>query len=375
MPKLKRQGIDFFTIHTDYLHSRAVRRVMKREGEAAIAVLMETYAAIYAGDGYYVEAGPRLFDDLADLFFRLEPEDVKRILETAIENGLFDAGLYSQYGILTSSGIQSEFIYATRKRINKSIDPRFNLLTDDDEALCCRDMPEPKTPDGQRSGLPRRKEDGENEGTEPTETCPEKVPGNTQKVPGTTQKAEDNAKKRDLTPQSTHTTRHNTTRRKPSPQRFPRRRGNRRRRLEACGGGRRGWGKDERKTGRQTEGPRMDAAGHRRPATARRRTAAQPGRAENQLPTAPDTAQGAVCHHPEEQLRRHRASRVEGVRRAARKPRQNPATVALLAESLREMTPGKGADAFCGTKHPKIRGKVCRKHYLCSVVKLNTKHN
>ena len=37
MPKLKRQGIDFFTIHTDYLHSRAVRRVMKREGEAAIA--------------------------------------------------------------------------------------------------------------------------------------------------------------------------------------------------------------------------------------------------------------------------------------------------------------------------------------------------
>ncbi|MBW9201932.1 DUF4373 domain-containing protein [Bacteroidales bacterium SW292] len=217
MPKLKRQGIDFFTIHTDYLHSRAVRRVMKREGEAAIAVLMETYAAIYAGDGYYVEAGPRLFDDLADLFFRLEPEDVKRILETAIENGLFDAGLYSQYGILTSSGIQSEFIYATRKRINKSIDPRFNLLTDDDEALCCRDMPEPKTPDGQRSGLPRRKEDGENEGTEPTETCPEKVPGNTQKVPGTTQKAEDNAKKRDLTPQSTHTTRHNTTRHEENP--------------------------------------------------------------------------------------------------------------------------------------------------------------
>jgi hypothetical protein len=190
---------------------------MKREGEAAIAVLMETYAAIYAGDGYYVEAGPRLFDDLADLFFRLEPEDVKRILETAIENGLFDAGLYSQYGILTSSGIQSEFIYATRKRINKSIDPRFNLLTDDDEALCCRDMPEPKTPDGQRSGLPGRKEDGENEGTEPTETCPEKVPGNTQKVPGTTQKAEDNAKKRDLTPQSTHTTRHNTTRHEENP--------------------------------------------------------------------------------------------------------------------------------------------------------------
>ncbi len=128
MPRLKRQGIDFFILHTDYLHSLALRRIMKREGEGAVAVLLETYAAIYSGEGYYVKAGPEFMESLADQFFRLEAEDVERVLTLAIKNELFDGEMYRRYQILTSATIQSEFLYATRRRANREIDERYNLL-------------------------------------------------------------------------------------------------------------------------------------------------------------------------------------------------------------------------------------------------------
>lgn len=207
MPRLKRQGIEFFTLHTDYLHSRAVRRIMKREGEAAIAVLVETYAAIYAGEGYYVQAGPKLFDDLADLFFRLDADDVKRVLELAVDNELFDAGMYRDFGILTSAGIQSEFLYATRRRSVRDIDPRYRLLPADDEARAEDSKPKMPAPKAPADTAPTPAADPA-PASQPTE---EKETGNAQMYTGTSQMYTFTDEKRSLMYPGTHTTLHNTT--------------------------------------------------------------------------------------------------------------------------------------------------------------------
>ena len=81
------------------MHDRIVRRVMKREGDAAFATLVETLSYIYAGKGYYIRASDEFYDELTDSLYNTDLDDVKRIIALAVECGLFDAGLFRQYGI------------------------------------------------------------------------------------------------------------------------------------------------------------------------------------------------------------------------------------------------------------------------------------
>ena len=41
-----KQGLDYFPMSTSFMHDRVVRRVMKREGDAAFATLVETLSYI-----------------------------------------------------------------------------------------------------------------------------------------------------------------------------------------------------------------------------------------------------------------------------------------------------------------------------------------
>lgn len=43
-------------------------------------------------------------------------EDVKRIVALAVEYGVFDTGLFSRYGILTSAEIQQQYCFSTKRR-------------------------------------------------------------------------------------------------------------------------------------------------------------------------------------------------------------------------------------------------------------------
>lgn len=126
--KIKKRGLDYFPVNTDFLQSRLMRRIMKREGDVAPTALLQVYSAVYAGEGYYVVADSLFYDDLADCFYRLEPDAVERIIALAVEYGLFDAALFSRYGILTSADIQRQFLFSKRRRTPESIDPRYRLL-------------------------------------------------------------------------------------------------------------------------------------------------------------------------------------------------------------------------------------------------------
>ena len=55
-------------------------------------------------------------------------DDVKRIIALSVECGLFDAGLYRQYGILTSADIQRQYLFITKRRSSSLIEPAYCLL-------------------------------------------------------------------------------------------------------------------------------------------------------------------------------------------------------------------------------------------------------
>ena len=46
MPRIKKRGLDYFPIDIDFIHNRIVRRLMKREGDSALAVLIEAFSYI-----------------------------------------------------------------------------------------------------------------------------------------------------------------------------------------------------------------------------------------------------------------------------------------------------------------------------------------
>ena len=60
-------------------------------------------------------------------------EDVKRILTLAAEYGIFDVTLFRECGVLTSAGIQRQYLFSTKRRKSSAIDNRFNLITDEQE--------------------------------------------------------------------------------------------------------------------------------------------------------------------------------------------------------------------------------------------------
>ena len=123
-----KQGLDYFPMSTSFMHDRIVRRVMKREGDAAFATLVETLSYIYAGKGFYIPASDEFYDELTDSLYNTDLDDVKRIIALAVECGLFDAGLFRQYGILTSADIQRQYLFITKRRSSSLIDPAYCLL-------------------------------------------------------------------------------------------------------------------------------------------------------------------------------------------------------------------------------------------------------
>ena len=76
MARIKKKGLDYFPLNTDFIHDRAVRRLMKREGDSALGILVEILSYIYAGEGYYVRADRLFYEDLSAGLYEKSADDV-----------------------------------------------------------------------------------------------------------------------------------------------------------------------------------------------------------------------------------------------------------------------------------------------------------
>ena len=134
MARIKKKGLDYFPLNTDFIHDRAVRRLMKREGDSALGILVEILSYIYAGEGYYVRADRLFYEDLSAGLYEKSADDVERIVRLAVEYGLFDAALFERSCILTSVEIQRQYLFSTRRRSISHLEAGYCLLADDEPA-------------------------------------------------------------------------------------------------------------------------------------------------------------------------------------------------------------------------------------------------
>ena len=158
MPRIKKQGLDYFPLNTDFIHDRLVRRIMKREGDASLSVLIEVLSYIYSGEGYYVCADVLFYEDLSSNLYEKTSDDIRRIVSLAVEYGIFDAALHAKYGILTSADIQRQYLFSTKRRNVSHLDPAYCLIS---EELLAR--PSGKNGAGNRSSQPRETVNSVNE--------------------------------------------------------------------------------------------------------------------------------------------------------------------------------------------------------------------
>lgn len=130
MSRIKKRGLDYFPLNTDFIQNRIVRRIMKRNGDGALATLLGALSCIYADEGYYVHADELFYEDLSAGLYETTTAKAKSILALAVDYGFFSPAVFQKYGILTSAEIQRQYLFSTKRRKSSAIDPRFCLIDD-----------------------------------------------------------------------------------------------------------------------------------------------------------------------------------------------------------------------------------------------------
>jgi hypothetical protein len=130
MSKIKKRGLDYFPMSTEFVRDRLVHRIMKREGDASFTVLVDVFSYIYSSEGYYVCVDDLFYEDLAANLYEKNADDVRRIVQLALEYGIFDAGLFEKKKILSSAEIQRQYLFSTKRRLGSRMEPCYCLLSD-----------------------------------------------------------------------------------------------------------------------------------------------------------------------------------------------------------------------------------------------------
>ena len=122
-------GIDYFEL--DCHMDEKVRLIQAEFGLKGFAVFVKLLQEIYGGNGYYCE-----WTQDRELLFASENglnggslQLLREIVSACIKRDLFSEKLFKEYGILTSSGVQKQYLKATVKREVVSMKKEYLLIT------------------------------------------------------------------------------------------------------------------------------------------------------------------------------------------------------------------------------------------------------
>lgn len=109
-----------------------VKLIRAEFGLKGFAVVVMMYQHIYGGDhGYYCEwDDERLLLFMSDNGLIGESKNlIDEVIQACIRRGIFSERLYKEYGILTSSGVQKQYLKATAKRQVVNLKKEYLLIS------------------------------------------------------------------------------------------------------------------------------------------------------------------------------------------------------------------------------------------------------
>lgn len=139
MGRIARKGFDYYRAETNRFQDIKIRRLKKKFKCAGYAIYQYVLNEIYRVEGCYVRFS---VDELFDCseYWALEDSEVRAIIDYCTEVGLFDAKIWSTYGILTARSIQIRYADMCRVLKRKPVIPaNVNLLSGEED---CNRIPE-----------------------------------------------------------------------------------------------------------------------------------------------------------------------------------------------------------------------------------------
>lgn len=134
MARKPKRGLDYFPLDVDFQGDPKVRKLIYRFGSDAVSVFVMFLNELYK-NGYYFEGDLETLSESIAYEIGKSGEEgatcVRRILEAMLSLGMIDKGTLSLYGVITSKGVQKQFLLSTSRR--KKSERKYWLLSEDEE--------------------------------------------------------------------------------------------------------------------------------------------------------------------------------------------------------------------------------------------------
>lgn len=125
MARPKKTGFDSFELTNDFFADEFVRSLSDEFGVDGVIILLSVLTRLSKHYGYYLPTSSIYIDLIqADTNMVYTVEYIQSVVDKSVELGIFDSGLYSRFGILTSESLQS--IFVSRSRLLKRRNIEFN---------------------------------------------------------------------------------------------------------------------------------------------------------------------------------------------------------------------------------------------------------
>lgn len=117
MARPLKSGVEYFPMDTGFFSDKKVKLLKGEFGARGLLIVLSTLCRIYSTNGYYAS-----FDDddailtADELGCGITPELVREVVQGSVKRSLFDEGVFNQFGVLTSPGIQRRYIRAVSTR-------------------------------------------------------------------------------------------------------------------------------------------------------------------------------------------------------------------------------------------------------------------
>ncbi len=112
------KGIAYFPL--DCHPNDKLRYIEAKHGLEGYAIVIKLWTKVYASEGYYSH-----WDERTKFLFSrengIDPDLCERVLNTCLEESLFDPEILQKYGVLTSVGIQKRYFKIVKEAKRKSI--------------------------------------------------------------------------------------------------------------------------------------------------------------------------------------------------------------------------------------------------------------
>lgn len=122
-----KQGIDYFPLDVNFSDDEKIEIIEAEFGPTGFYVILKLFMRIYGMDGYYMMFTSRE-QKLFSKRINVDINSVNVIINSALEEGIFDKNLYQKYGILTSKGIQKRYFEIIQRRKNTEVIKEYLLV-------------------------------------------------------------------------------------------------------------------------------------------------------------------------------------------------------------------------------------------------------